>query len=421
MKKTCLFIITILFSCLSLMAESKVGMFVENSEPSSLSSLDERAALTWFKTAYPDSKIYTPSTISTLSKTDIDVLWIAIDRVGISVGWNNLPSGFSSTNTVNALKSYVQAGGNLLLTNHATQLAVALGRLTYAPNIFDSGNGGDNSDIWGSHPIIGNVDGQIYDHTSHAIYKDMTYRNDLFSGIYCFVGPGIKGDHNCMWDLNSSAYSLADNPNKVKDFEDKTNSTVLGTWNHVVDYCCVGIVDFDPTTALPGRILAVGLAAYEWDLNGGSNTMIKQLRKFTGNCIEYLGGEAPQETTPTPSGDKAIWVDMTLDGNNIVDQVSGSTLTVNDAKAQRENVAGAAGMALRCDGYSTYATGNIDVSELSTETMTVSVWVTPESYPMGNNRDGYAVTISICSLATSTATAHSALHRAQQVARCTSS
>ena len=75
--------------------------------------------------------------------------------------------------------------------------------------------------------------------------------------------------------------------------------------------------------------------------------MIKQLRKFTGNCIEYLGGEAPQETTPTPSGDKAIWVDMTLDGNNIVDQVSGSTLTVNDAKAQRENVAGAAGSTLR--------------------------------------------------------------------------
>ena len=62
---------------------------------------------------------------------------------------------------------------------------------------------------------------------------------------------------------------------------------MLGTWNHVVDYCCAGIVDFAPTTTIPGRILAVGLAAYEWNLEG-ENSKQDQLERFTSNCINYL-------------------------------------------------------------------------------------------------------------------------------------
>ncbi|MBR1388834.1 MAG: DUF4960 domain-containing protein, partial [Prevotella sp.] len=96
---------------------------------------------------------------------------------------------------------------------------------------------------------------------------------------------GVKGDHNCMWDLN--AYGLAPEPNVVKMWEDTTNSHVLGTWNHVVDYCCAGIIDFEPTSTFAGRILAVGLAAYEWNI-GGANAYQSQLEKFTANCISYL-------------------------------------------------------------------------------------------------------------------------------------
>ena len=88
-----------------------------------------------------------------------------------------------------------------------------------------------------------------------------------------------------MWDLN--AYGLAPNPNVVITWEELTNSTVLGTWNHVVDYCCAGIVDFAPTTTFSGRILAVGLAAYEWNI-GVENTYQSQLERFTSNCIGYL-------------------------------------------------------------------------------------------------------------------------------------
>ncbi len=269
-------------------SEEKVAMLVADDYTQ---SDDEKAAVAWFQKNYVDAGkgiIYTPSTVDDLDIENNPMCWVMCDRIGVEKGWDKLPGDLASTATIEALKAYVADGGNLLLTNHATQLTVAVGRIPadYAPGIFGSGEGGQNNDIWGSHPIIGNVEGQIYDHTGHDIYWGMTYEPTLFAGIYCFEGPGIKGDHNCMWDLN--AYGLTANPNVVKTWEELTNSTVLGTWNHVVDYCCAGIIDFDPTTSCPGRILAVGLAAYEWDLGGVANEKQDQLERFTANCITYL-------------------------------------------------------------------------------------------------------------------------------------
>ena len=269
-------------------AESKVAMLVPDDYTA---SDDEKDAVEWFKKNYVNTGkgvLLTPSTIDNLDIESNPMCWVMCDRIGIDKGWTNLPGNLASTATIEALKAFAADGGNLLLTNHATQLTVALGRIAeaYAPGIYGSGDGGQNNDIWGVHPIIGNVEGQIYDHSAHDIYWGLTYQPDLFAGIYCFEGPGVKGDHNCMWDLN--AYGLAANPNVVTAWEELTNSTVLGTWNHVVDYCCAGIVDFEPTTTFAGRILAVGLAAYEWNLGGVANDQQDQLEKFTGNCISYL-------------------------------------------------------------------------------------------------------------------------------------
>ena len=269
-------------------AEQKVAMLVPNDYTS---SADEKDAVAWFQKQYVDAgkgTIFTPSTIDDLDIEQNPMVWVMCDRIGVGKGWDRLPGDLASTATIEALKAFANDGGNILLTNHATQLTVGLGRIAdaYAPGIFGDGEGGDNPDIWGVHPIIGNVEGQIYDHSSHDIYRGMTYEPGLYAGIYCFEGAGVKGDHNCMWDLN--AYGLAPNPNVVTAWEELTNSTVLGTWNHVVDYCCAGIVDFAPTTTFPARILAVGLAAYEWNLGGAANTKQSELEKFTANCISYL-------------------------------------------------------------------------------------------------------------------------------------
>ena len=259
------------------------------------SSDDEKDAVEWFKNNYVNTGKGELITASNSNELDIEkhaACWVMCDRIGIEKGWDKLPGGLSSNETVNALKGFCSDGGNLLLTNHATQLTVAVGRIAdaYAPGIFGSGEGGNNGDVWGAQPVIGNVDGQIYDHSAHDIYRGMNFTTGLYErGIYTFEGAGIKGDHNCMWDLN--AYGLAPNPNVVKAWEDLTNSTVLGTWNHVVDYCCAGIIDFAPTTTFAGRVLAVGLASYEWNI-GGDNQYKDQLEKFTGNCLNYVSRPA---------------------------------------------------------------------------------------------------------------------------------
>ena len=307
MKKNLLLLAVALMMCGALSAQTKkVGLLIGSESVSDLESGDEKKAAEWFQSAYPEGVVVTPSTLDAID--EVSTLWVAIDRIGINHGWTNLPEAFRTSEAVNAIAKHVKAGGTLLLTNHATQLVTAIGRIEerLAPGIFGNGPGEQNDDTWGVHPIIGNEEGQIYDHTDHAIYAGLTYQPDLFAGIYCFESAGVKGNHNCMWDLN--AYGLVGNPNVVTAWEELTNSTVLGTWNHVVDYCCAGIVDFAPTTTMPGRILAVGLAAYEWDMDGGVNSYQDQLELFTQNSIGYLLDNADKDLSSVDPGDGPIVV-----------------------------------------------------------------------------------------------------------------
>ena len=316
MKKLFLTLTGLVLVAMMMTAQTKAGLLIGYDNTGDIESASEKNAAAWFQQNYADGLIFTPSTIGTLSAAEVKVLWVMVDRVGIEWGWQNLPAAFSGTQTVNALKAFVEAGGNLLLTNHATQLTVPVGRIAdaFAPGIWGNGPGGNNPDVWGSQPIIGNADGQIYDHSQHAIYQGMNFVSGLYErSIYPFIGSGNKLDHNCMWDLN--AYSLAPSPNVVKTWEETTNSTVLGTWNHVVDYCCAGIVDFEPTTTFASRVLAVGLAAYEWDL-GTANEKQDQLEKFTANCLKYVSAPAEQKvamlvpddyTTSADEADAVTW------------------------------------------------------------------------------------------------------------------
>ncbi|MDE7402004.1 MAG: GH32 C-terminal domain-containing protein [Muribaculaceae bacterium] len=47
-----------------------------------------------------------------------------------------------------------------------------------------------------------------------------------------------------------------------------------------------------------------------------------------------------------------------------------------------ENIPGAAGDALRFDGFSTYATGKVKAGDAQAQALTVSIWVAPETYPI---------------------------------------
>lgn len=174
-------------------------------------------------------------------------------------------------------------------------MVAGLGRIEnkFDVTIFSDGNGGEGTDIWTTNAVIGSSCSPAYDHRGHSIFsglevmpKGVQYDHES----YPLEGPGMREDHNCMWDLN--AYGLPtlapDAKNVVDAFERVTNSTVLATWGHVTDYCCAGIVEFNPTDEYKGRIIAIGLSAYEFNQNSGINQYQKNTETLTKNSIDYL-------------------------------------------------------------------------------------------------------------------------------------
>ena len=274
----------------------KVGMLIAANSEAELEDDDEIAAVNWFKQTYGDKgQVLTAADAVKINPSDYPMLWIQIDRVGLGKGMNNLPACINSGSLLAKLTEYVKDGGNLLLTKHATQLVAGLGRIEnkFDVTIFSDGNGGEGTDIWTTNAVIGSGCSPAYDHRGHSIFsglevmpKGVQYDHDS----YPLEGPGMREDHNCMWDLN--AYGLPtlapDAKNVVDAFERITNSTVLATWGHVSDYCCAGIVEFNPTDEYKGRIIAIGLSAYEFNQNSGINQYQKNTEALTKNSIDYL-------------------------------------------------------------------------------------------------------------------------------------
>ena len=387
MNKSLFFILSFFLVCLQVMAQGKVGMLIGYNSIADIEDDDERAAAQWFHSTYTDGIIYTPSTISTLSTDDVSALWVATDRVGVSIGWQNMPEAFRSATTLSVLRQYLQQGGNLMLTNQATQLVVPLGRIaeTYAPNIYGSGVGSDNPDNWGVNGWIGIDLSPSYDRRSHQVFAGLSV--DVCNGheFFPLIGSGWKEDHNCMWDFNGIG-GLADVPSKLADFELKTHSLVLGTWQHVIDCACAGLIEFLPTTEFKGRIIANGIAAYEWSQNNKTNVFQDNVKRITLNTLEYL------RTAPTGLGialpmQQVVGLDMNIikkRGNLYVRESISNTNHFLMQATDPANVLGAKGEALRFDGYSTFLRPEVDLSSKGIASYTFSVWAAPETYPAMN-------------------------------------
>lgn len=247
-------------------------------------SATELAAQTFFTSSVSNGEVITPADLADLDVTATPAVWVMIDRQDLVAGEANLPV---SSDFKAALEAYVKRGGNVILTNHATQLVNSIGRCTYAPGIFGSGAGVYNGDVWGVQAVIGNVEGQIYDHREHEIYNNMESNDAYGHPTFAFIGAGNKLDRNCMWDLNS--YGFTPDPNVVRTFENQTNSIVLGTWQHVIDYCCAGIVEFLPTGEFTGTVLAIGLASFDWQAPKETSNM----ELLVTNMAAYMSKSVP--------------------------------------------------------------------------------------------------------------------------------
>lgn len=251
-------------------AQTKVGIFIEKT--TGLDD-DEQAAYDWFHNFYKpghglEKVVFTPDNISNLNANDVKVLWIPINRQGDK---ESVVKPLAIYNHVETLKKYVQDGGNLYLTNHATLLVSEIGRIDeqYKPNTVSYGAPGENKDAWGVNPRFADMD-----YRGHVLYSDFVAgsKNDNY-----FLNSGTsKEDHNCLW-TDVSSYT---------DFIKDTNSHILGKWSQNGDTNNFGVVEFMPTKDYKGTILCNGLAAYEWNCEG--NEFVNNIKKFTENSISYL-------------------------------------------------------------------------------------------------------------------------------------
>lgn len=251
-------------------AQTKVGIFIEKT--TGLDD-DEQAAYDWFHNSYKpghglEKVVFTPDNISNLNANDVKVLWIPINRQGNNIA-DVQPSAIYDH--VETLKKYVQSGGNLYLTNHATLLTSAIGRIDeqYKPNTVTYAAAEKNSDAWGVNPRFADMD-----YRGHVLYSDFVAgsKNDNY-----FLNSGTsKEDHNCLW-TNVSDY---------KKFIENTTSHILGKWSYNGETNNFGVVEFMPKGVYKGTILCNGLAAYEWNCNG--NKYVDNIKKFTENSISYL-------------------------------------------------------------------------------------------------------------------------------------
>ncbi len=252
-------------------AQTKVGIFVEKT--SDLDD-DEQAAYDWFVSdEYNpghglEKVVFTPDNINSLSASDVKVLWIPINRQGDNI---DVVKPKAIYDHVETLKKYVQDGGNLYLTNHATLLVSEIGRIAeqYKPNTVTYAAAAGNSDAWGVNPRFADMD-----YRGHVLYSGFEAGSEELN---YFLNSGTpKEDHNCLW-TNVSDY---------KKFIENTTSHILGKWSYNGETNNFGVVEFMPTGDYKGTILCNGLAAYEWNCNG--NEYVDNIKKFTENSISYL-------------------------------------------------------------------------------------------------------------------------------------
>lgn len=374
--------ILILFAVLTIFAksfattnESKYAFLISAESLETIQDDDELAAATWFKTYYLSGDIISAMSIKNnlVDLSQYNVIWIHIDKEN---GTGEIPLIFKDPNVISRIKNYYKDGGNLFLTNHATQYIASLGRTTHTPNIINAGAVANSTDVWTINPNIGMTN----NYSAHPIYSGLSITNIAYPYTTIpLLGAGLKENHNCMWDLNTYGYT----GNVVNTFEKENSSRIIGTWGQVTDYCCAGIVEFLPTSEFKGNVIAIGLGSYEWNQNDKTNAYLLNIKRLSTNIFSYLSS-----FTSPPAVTSKIVAHFPMELNESLTSIKeiygNRSFTVENSKPIRESIVGAEGNALRFDGFSTFIKGRFNVADLSTQAFSTSIWCALESFPMMN-------------------------------------
>lgn len=244
----------------------------------------EQAALDHFKEECPTGGVIYNANPSDIATSKYECVWIHVDD-------NTSQEPFSQA-TIDALKSYVKAGGNLYLSGYATKIVNQIGRIPYAPNVVDV-DGGMNSDVWTINALIDN-EGE------HFLFKDLHNYMQDGSPKYPVIGDKdgnatYRVNRNCMWNLGNHGTN-------ANDFQSYHNATILGTWGQENNGNIAGIVMFNSTVAYPGKIVANGIAGANQlavTNDNETNHYAFNQRRMINNALFAL---APTVDHGTPTG-----------------------------------------------------------------------------------------------------------------------
>lgn len=264
-------------------------------------SQQEQAAQDFFTTNYGSENVISASDIGKIDASEFDCIWIHVDNDGIESGTADLPAQLVSEDLVKAIKSYIEDGGSLYLSGHATRLLSTYGRIDekFAPNIIGSGLGGDSeNDKW-----VISVEFAGKDNSTHPIFSNLestdVYTHKNFGMLWGGGNNYWRNDHNCLWDLNLIANNENldyEGDNNVFKYQNATKSNILASWGQVTDAAVAGLIEFYPTSESAGKIIANGLAACQWGMReGDTNYYGDNLRLLTANILSYL---APKPVEP---------------------------------------------------------------------------------------------------------------------------
>ena len=257
---------------------------------SALSEADTKAAAEFLKSYYGENFIYLEN--GNFTAEDLEPVQVVVYYYDNTGSFDN-PDGSLTAASITALTNYVKNGGNMFLGGFGTRIIDDLGRIPYEPGIAGNGAGGPNPDNWGMNTTTG----LPTDVMSHPAMQGLSLTDEIVPGesighnFVPFINPGYKEDHNSMWDLGAVPELTEPHASVARgaEFEELTTSRILGTWQHVTDLCCIAAIEFLPTATYEGRIIAIGIAAYEWEMNDGrTNEFQANVENFTTNSINYM-------------------------------------------------------------------------------------------------------------------------------------
>lgn len=277
---------------------------------------DDAKALKWFQTFYgAKAQLVTPDELASLNPAEVPVLWVPVNHDGVSA-YEDIDEVYR--NSVDALKSYAQKGGNLYLTNYAALFVEKMGRTN--GNILDEGLSANQYEIKNYY-----FTEEDYKNTASDGRKDNGIRYIITSGFnkkgdFPYAGLaddtgilktsqfGLKEHHGIMWKLEGKIDNS--NPEKFKKFEEGTHSVIWGLPDIIKDYARASVIEFQPYNEYLGTIFANGDFSYEWNEtalndkgkpqdNTGKNIYQYNIERYTSNILNYLLETAPATYTTT--------------------------------------------------------------------------------------------------------------------------